>query len=265
MAQQQRFSERTVLVTGSNYGIGRGIAERFAAEGANVVITGRDAARAESVAESITETGGVATWKTADLRDPSAIEELVETAVATFGPIDVLVNNAAAQTQQQVDTTTIEEWDLTFDVNVKSYWLTALEVLAEMPTGGSIINLCSNHANETGPGVFPYNVSKTAIHGLTRALALEFGPHIRANTLVSGWVPTGPAGGEPFEPERQRELANLHPVGRMGRPEDIAGAATFLASDDAAFISGIDLVVDGGRDAVMYDRWLPSYAEKRDE
>ena len=265
MEQQERFSEQTVLVTGSNYGIGRGIAERFANEGANVVITGRDEERAASVATAIEDAGGVATWETADLRDPEAIAALVETAVDTFGPVDVLVNNAAAQTQQRIDTTTIDEWDLTIDVNVKSYWLMALEVLAEMPDGGSIINLCSNHANETGPGVFPYNVSKTAVHGLTRALALEFGPHIRANTIVSGWVPTGPSGGEPFDPDRQRELADLHPVGRMGRPEDIAGAVTFLASGDAAFITGIDLIVDGGRDAVMYDRWLPSYADEREK
>ncbi len=263
MSEDGRFTDHTVLVTGSNYGIGRGIAERFAAEGAAVVVTGRNVERTERVADSITEDGGTAMATTADLTDPDAIEQLVQTTLDQFGPIDVLVNNAAAQTQQHIDDTTIEEWDLTFDVNVRSYWLTALAAIEEMPVGGSIINLCSNHANETGPGVFPYNVSKTAVHGVTRALALEYGPHIRANTLISGWVPTGPDGYEPFEPEREHQLANLHPVGRMGRPSDLAGAAAFLASEDATFITGIELIVDGGRDAVMYDQWLPTYADER--
>lgn len=261
----QRFDGDAVLVTGSNYGIGRGIAERFGAEGARVVVTGRDEERAAATVDAIEDDGGTAMARTADLTDPAAIEALVETAVDAFGPLDVLVNNAAAQTQQTIDETTLEDWQFTWDVNVRAYWLTAKAALADMPAGGSVVNLCSNHANETGPGVFPYNVTKTAIHGLTRAIALEYGPRIRANTVLSGWVPTGPEGLDEFEPDRQQMIANLHPVGRMGRPGDLAGAVTFLASDDAAFITGVDLLVDGGRDAVMYDQWLPKYGERATE
>ena len=263
--QHERFEGKTVLVTGSNYGIGRGIAERFGAEGASVVVTGRDIDRARATVAAIEDAGGTAMARPADLADPAAIEALVETAVDAYGPLDVLVNNAAAQTQQTIAETTLEDWQFTWDVNVRAYWLTAKAALEEMPAGASVVNLCSNHATATGPGVFPYNVTKTAIHGLTRAIALEYGPNIRANTVLSGWVPTGPEGLDEFEPERQRRIANLHPVGRMGRPADLAGAVTFLASDDAAFITGVDLLVDGGRDAVMYDQWLPAYADQAAE
>ena len=262
MTDCNRFTDKRVLVTGSNYGIGRGTIERFAAEGASVVVTGRDAERAETVAEEIEENGGEAIAQTADLADPEAIEALIDAAVDAYGGLDVLVNNAAAQTQQTITDTTIDEWDLTFDVNVRAYWLTVKHALPHMPDGSSIVNVSSNHAFETGPEVFPYNVTKTAINGLTRAMALTFGPAIRVNTLSSGWVPTGPSGEEPFEEQRQHELANLHPVGRMGKPGDIAAGIAFLASDDAAFVNGTELVVDGGRNAVMYDRWLPKYAEQ---
>lgn len=265
MTEEARFRDAAVVVTGSNYGIGRGIAERFAAEGAKVVITGRDADRASATAEAIEADGGEAIAHTADLTDPDAIAGLIDVAVDAYGRLDVLVNNAAAQTQQTVTGTTIEEWDFTFDVNVRAYWLTVQNALPHMPDGSAIVNVASNHAHETGPEVFPYNVTKTAIHGLTRAMALTFGPAIRVNTLTSGWVPTGPDGAEAFEPERQRRLANLHPVGRMGRPADIAAGVAYLASEDAGFITGIELPVDGGRDAVMYDQWLPKYADRRDE
>jgi NAD(P)-dependent dehydrogenase (short-subunit alcohol dehydrogenase family) len=105
-------------------------------------------------------------------------------------------------------------------------------------------------------------VTKAAINGLTRAMAVEFGPAIRVNTLNSGWVPTG--GGEADEEtlERRREIGDIHPVGRMGHPEDIAGAVAFLASDDAAFVTGTHLLADGGRGAVMYDRWGPGYLQE---
>jgi len=257
-----RFQDCTVLVTGSNYGIGRATTERFAAEGANVVVTGRDEDRCREVVTAIEEEAGEATSVTADLSDPAAIEALIETAVDAYGEIDVLVNNAAAQTQQTITDTTLEDWEFTVDVNLRAYWLTVKHALAHVPEGGAIVNVSSNHAFETGPGAFPYNVTKVAIDGLTRSMAVELGPAIRVNTVNSGWVPTG-EDREAYEAgERFEDIDDLHPVGRMGRPEDIAGVITFLASDDAAFVTGANVLADGGRGVIMYDQWAPAYGNR---
>jgi|AntRauTorcE11898_2_1112593.scaffolds.fasta_scaffold28856_2 NAD(P)-dependent dehydrogenase (short-subunit alcohol dehydrogenase family) len=256
---ENRFDNRTVLITGSNYGIGAATARRFAREGANVVVTGRNEERGRAVVEEIERDDGEASFYAADLTDPDAIAGLIQATVDVYDRIDVLVNNAAAQTQQTIEETSLEDWQFTFDVNVRAYWLTVKHALPHMPDGSSIVNVSSNHAFETGPGTFPYNVTKAAINGLTKAMAVEFGPAIRVNTLNSGWVPTGGDEADDETLARRREIADIHPVGRMGHPEDIAGTVAFLASDDAAFVTGTHLLVDGGRGAVMYDRWNSDY------
>jgi dihydroanticapsin dehydrogenase len=254
-----RFEGDVALVTGSNYGIGKGIVKRFAAEGASVVVTGRDRDRGEGVVEGIDDDGGEAIFVRADLADPDAIERLVETAVEEYGEVTHLVNNAAAQTHGTIEDTDLDTWAFTFDVNLRAYWLTAKHAIPHIPDGGSVVNVSSNHAFETGPGSFPYNVSKGAINNLTQAMALEFAPEVRVNTLNSGWVPTGAGTADEEQIESRQEIGNLHPVGRMGHPADIAGAVTFLASDDAAFITGTRLLADGGRRAIMYDRGNPDW------
>lgn len=254
-----RFDGDVALVTGSNYGIGKATVKRFAREGASVVVTGRDEERGEAVVEEITERGGEATFVPADLADPEAIQTLIDAAVDAYGEITYLVNNAAAQTHKTVEDTTLEDWEFTFDVNLRAYWLTVKYALPHVPDGGAIVNVSSNHAFETGAGSFPYNVTKKAINGLTKAMALEFGPYVRVNTVNSGWVPTGEGEADEETVETRKEIGNLHPVGRMGHPEDIAGVVTFMASDDAAFVTGAHLLADGGRGAVMYDRGDPDY------
>jgi NAD(P)-dependent dehydrogenase (short-subunit alcohol dehydrogenase family) len=257
-----RFEDRVVLVTGSNYGIGEATVKRFACEGASVVVTGRNEERGRGVVSDIEKEGGEALFHAADFTDPDAIAGLIEATVDAYDRIDVLINNAAAQTQQTVKGTTLEDWARTFDVNVRAYWLTVKHALGHMPDGSSIVNVSSNHAFETGPGTFPYNVTKAAINGPTKAMAVEFGPAIRVNTLNSGWVPTGDEDANEETIDRRREIADIHPVGRMSHPEDIAGAVAFLASDDAAFVTGTHLLADGGRGAVMYDRWSPGYLQE---
>lgn len=258
-ATNSRFEETTVLVTGSNYGIGKATVKRFASEGASVVVTGRDEERGNAVVEAIESDGGDAVFLPADLSEPDAIEALVAETVDAYGHIDVLVNNAAVQTHKTVETTTLDEWTLTFDVNLRAYWLTVKYALPHIPDGGCIVNVSSNHAFETGAGSFPYNVTKKAINSLSMAMALEFGPSIRVNTVNSGWVPTDDESADDSVIEQRKEIANLHPVGRMGHPQDIAGVITFLASDDAAFVHGTHVLADGGRNAVMYDRGGQDY------
>jgi NAD(P)-dependent dehydrogenase (short-subunit alcohol dehydrogenase family) len=254
-----RFDGDVALVTGSNMGIGAATVERLAKEGASVVVTGRDEERGQQVADDITDQGHEATFLQADLADPAHVEALVDETVATYGGLDVLVNNAAAPASSTaIEETTLEEWATVVNVNLRAAWLTVKNAVPHFSEGSSVVNVSSNHALETEDGRFPYNVTKTAINGLTRSMAIELGPETRVNTVVPGWIPThGDTTGA-----RRRELANLHPVGRLGRPEDIAATIAFLASEDAAFVTGAALLADGGRRSVMYDQLIPDYAEE---
>lgn len=264
MTQQQpssRHTDSVVIVTGSTRGIGAEITRRFALEGANVVICGRSESDGEQVAASIREHGGEGAFIRVDLRDPDDIIALVTGTVERYGQLDVLVNNAAVQTETTAEELTLEEWDRVLETNFRSYWLTAKHAVDHMDQG-SIINISSNHASLTMPAHFPYNAVKSGINGMTRAMALDFGPAIRVNTINPGWIAVKRTIAELGEEER-RELEAKHPIGRIGEPEDVAGVATFLASNDAAFITGASLLVDGGRSSVMQDDTLPDYRDGR--
>lgn len=126
---------------------------------------------------------------------------------------------------------------------------------------GAIVNTSSNHAFLTMPEMFPYNAVKAGINGMTRAMALDLGPHVRVNTVNPGWIAIRRTVSE-MSDDRRQELASLHPVGRLGMPEDVAAAVAFLASDEAGFVTGTTLVVDGGRTAVMQDDSLPDYRQR---
>ncbi|SNR59935.1 SDR family NAD(P)-dependent oxidoreductase [Halorubrum vacuolatum] len=266
-----RFADRTVIVTGSTRGIGAAIAERFVAEGANVVVSGRDTGRGEAVVEQITDastadTAGAATFVRADMRKPDDIAALAEAAAESYGGVDVLVNNAAVQTETAVDGATLDDWEFVLETDFRGYWLAARAALSHMDRG-AIINVSSNHATATMPAHFPYNAVKAGVNGMTRAMALDLGPAVRVNTVTPGWI----------EVDRTREelaegqfaaVESIHPTGRIGVPADVAGAVAFLASPDAAFITGSSVLVDGGRGAVMQDDTLPDYralAEREDE
>lgn len=252
-----RLKGRTAIITGSTRGIGAEIARRFASEGAAVVITGRTKQAGTTVAESIVDAGGTAIFVEADMRNLDDIAALVEATVEEFGSIDILVNNAAVQTGTDVEETTIDDWNLVVETDLRSYWLCGKHVRDHMDEG-CIINVSSNHAFTTMPSHFPYNAIKAGINGMTRAMALDFGPDIRVNTINPGWVAVERTTADMSTEERE-ELASIHPVGRIGQPEDVAGVATFLASDEAAFVTGENILVDGGRSAVMQDDTLPDY------
>jgi NAD(P)-dependent dehydrogenase (short-subunit alcohol dehydrogenase family) len=254
-------SDSVTVVTGSTRGIGEGVAKRFAADGSSVVVTGRTVEDGERVVDEIESGGGTATFVEADVRDPADIEALVDAAVERFGRIDVLVNNAGAATDTTARDATLDDWAFVIETDFRSYWLCAKHAVEQMPAGGSIVNVSSNQAFQTIPGQFPYNAVKAGINGMTRAMAVELGPEIRVNTINPGWVVV-PRVEELLSPDEWRHLQSIHPVGRIGTPEDIAGVAAFLASEDAAFVTGATILADGGRAPVMQDDLVPDYGSE---
>ena len=261
-----RFAGQTAIVTGSTRGIGAGIAERLAAEGANVVVSGRSEDAGEAVVERIDEaTGGDAgdaVFVRADMRDPEDVAALAEAAVAAHGSLDVLVNNAGVQTETAADEASLDDWALVVETDFRAYWLAARAALEHMDRG-AIVNVSSNHAHATMPKHFPYNAVKAGINGMTRSLAVDFGPSVRVNTVVPGWVEIERTRDELPE-GRFEEVESIHPTGRIGTPSDVAGAVSFLASEDAAYVTGSALLVDGGRGAVLQDDVLPDYRARED-
>ncbi|WP_375401107.1 SDR family NAD(P)-dependent oxidoreductase [uncultured Amnibacterium sp.] len=247
-----RFQDRTAVVTGGGSGIGRASARRLAAEGASVVILDRDGDAAERTAESIALRSGRATGLQVDV----AIDHEVEAAVAQihdrYGRVDVLVNNAGYLRPGTAVTQTIEDWDRTFAVNVRAMFLLSRAVLPGMVDRGvgSIVNIASTAGLVGEADNIAYATSKGAVVNLTRQLAADFSrAGIRVNCVCPGWVPTG--FNDPFlrdmsEEEVQAMVEGQVPLGRQGTPEEIAAAVAFLASDEASFIVGQALGVDGG-------------------
>lgn len=259
--QPSRYESDAVVVTGSTRGIGAETARRFAAEGAAVVVTGRSTDDGEAVVDEIDDAGGTAVFVEADMRSPDDIAALFEATVVEFGGLDVLVNNAAVQTNTAADEASMADWEYVLETDFRSYWLCVKHASDRMDEG-AIVNVSSNHAFSTMPAHFPYNAVKAGINGMTRAMALDLGPAVRVNTVNPGWVAVERTVAD-IDDDDRADLEGIHPVGRIGRPEDVAGAVTFLASEDAAFVTGACLLVDGGRGAVMQDDTLPDYRERR--
>lgn len=247
-----RFQDRTAVVTGGGNGIGRASALRLAEEGATVVILDRDGEAAGRAADSIVERSGRATGLQVDV----AVDDEVEAAVAQiherYGRVDVLVNNAGYLRPGTAVTQTIDEWDRTFAVNVRAMFLMSRAVLPGMVDRGvgTIVNIASTAGLVGEADNIAYATSKGAVVNLTRQLAADFsGAGIRVNCVCPGWVPTG--FNDPFlrdmsEEEVQAMVESQVPIGRQGTAEEIAAAVAFLASDEASFIVGQALGVDGG-------------------
>lgn len=247
----ERLQGKKALVTGSTSNIGRAIAEAFAAEGAHVVVSGRNPERGAEVVEGIRARGGRADFAAADLDgSEQASRTLAERATTILGGrLDVLVNNAGIYPSTTTTTTDEKTFDQVYAVNVKApYFLTAAVAPAmARDGGGSIVNLGSWISRLGIPVSALYSSTKGALETLTRAWAAEFGPRgVRVNAISPGVV-YEPVPGRTFAGE---VMMNGTPAGRMGRPWDIAQAAVYLAGDEAAFVHGIVLDVDGGRTTV---------------
>lgn len=248
-----RLANKVALVTGAGSGFGAGIAARFAAEGARVVLADRDEAAGRAVAERI---GGQAIHVRADVTDTADTKNMIAAAIDRFGRLDILVNNAGFSHRNQPLTEVSEEdFDLTYAVNVKAIFLAAREAvpLFRRQGGGVILNTSSTAALRPRPGLVWYNGSKGAVNTITKAMALELAPdNIRVNAICPVIAATGMLEtfmGKPDTPENRAAFVATVPLGRMSTPEDIAAAALYLVSDEAEFLTGVCLPVDGGRTA----------------
>jgi NAD(P)-dependent dehydrogenase (short-subunit alcohol dehydrogenase family) len=246
-----RLQNKTAIVTGSTSNIGRAIALRFAAEGAHVVVSGRDRGRGDAVVDEIRAAGGLADFVSAELDGSLAASAALATAAeeALGGRIDILVNNAGIFPGGPLSTIDEESFDRIYAVNVKApYFLTAAIVPAMVARGdGVIINMGSWIARLGIAGTSLYAPTKGAIETLTRAWAAEFGPSgVRVNAISPGVVRAS----DDEATGRGESLMTGTPAGRSGRPEAIAAAAVYLASDEADFVHGTVIDVDGGRTGV---------------
>jgi NAD(P)-dependent dehydrogenase (short-subunit alcohol dehydrogenase family) len=253
----RRFDEKYVIVTGAGQGIGRAIAQRFANEGAEVMLVGRRSEPLERAAEEIEASGGRAWAHPGDVADSAQVGEIVAAATARWPRIDVLVNNAGIA--EEVAFLEIEEdsWDRVVGVNLRGAFLMAQAVAREQVKagGGSIVHIASIDASGGDGPYASYNASKAGLLGLNRTMALELGPQgIRVNCVSPGFTHSAMTE-DVVTPELMDYMVNRFervPMRRLVKPEEIASAVAFLASDDASGITGVDLTVDCGLTANWY-------------
>ncbi len=250
-----RLKDKSIIVTGAGSGIGEGIARRLAQEGARVIVNDLQVSGGERVAAEIRASGGQAAFVQADVTQSADMKRLIGSAVTHFGRLDVVVNNAGWTHRNQSALTVSEvEFDRCYAVNVKSIYLSTLHAVPifRAQGGGSFINIASTAGVRPRPGLTWYNGSKGAAIITSKSLAAEFGPdNIRVNCINPVMNPTTGmgelfAGGELTEERLARFRATI-PLGRFSTALDVANAALYLASDEAAFISGVCIEVDGAR------------------
>ena len=259
-----RLAGRVAIVTGGGQGIGAAISARFAAEGARVVIAQRTERIAEAHASAIRAAGGEAIAVPTDVSRLADIGRLVQRTLAVYGPPTTLVNNAGIAVFGDPLTLTPEQWQRCFSVDLDAAWWASQAVLPHLLAAGSgcIINIASVHSFAIIPGCFPYPVAKHGLIGLTRALAAEYSARgVRVNAICPGYIETSNVR-EYFDtfpdPAAERvRVGGLHAMGRIGEPEEVAGPAAFLASDDASFITGEALMVDGGMSVILNGHGIP--------
>ena len=251
-----RYADKVVLITGAGRGIGRAAAVRLGSEGATVAVLDHDGAAAEETVSALEQGGARALALSADITDQGALDAALAKVQEAFGRIDVLVNNAARALKGNLAQTTPEDWlsEMAGTLN-GAYFVTRLVLPGMVEHGkGAIVNVGSvNGLVALGnPG---YSAAKAGLLNFTKALATEYGPKgIRANMVSPGTIQTSSPSWQKRlarDPQVFDKLARWYPVGRVGRPDDIAAAIAFLAADEAAFVNGANLVVDGGLTAGM--------------
>ena len=252
-----RLKDRTAIVTGGAKGIGWGIAKIFVEEGAKVVVVDWDDENGEKTANELCKAGGDAIFVKCDVSNEDQVNAMIQKTLQTYGEIDVLVNNAGVGVYKSFMDATNLDWDRALNVNLKGQIFCSRGVVPHMQAKGkgAIVNISSVHAFQTVNGVAPYATSKGGVYALTHAMAIDLAPIIRVNAIAPGWVYT-PLIQSIFDsyadPAAQRkEVERRALMKRIGIPEEIGFAAAFLASDEASFITGTQLFVDGGLTAQL--------------
>lgn len=251
-----RLANKVALITGGGSGIGRASALLFAKEGSKVVVSDMRQPSVTDTVDQIRAAGGEAVGVSGDVSRGSDAERMVDTAVASYGKLDVLLNSAGISARNALgpDASAEAVWDRVMDVNLKGTYLVSRHAVEQMRLagGGSIVNLASimalvGYAGGLGSGLDPYPPSKGGVLQFTRNLAIEMAKdNIRVNCICPGYVDTDLIQRITSDEQLMEALVAKHPMGRLGRPEEIAYAALYLASDESAFVTGAPLVVDGG-------------------
>lgn len=253
---------QVAIVTGVSSGIGQGVAKMLARAGCLISGCGTSPASssgAQKFMELVNEEGSQALYSSVDVTSTDDLERLVQETVKRFGGVDILVSNAGVNVFEGASGCDSSRWDFNMELNLKSHWMISklCKPWLEKSDNGVIVIMTSNHSDNTIPGCFPYNVSKTAIKGLVQSLAIEWGPQVRTVGVAPGFIDT-PGNEKWFQSfpdagaERER-TENMHPVKKIGTVEEVGGLCAFLASDMAAFMSGVTYLMDGGRSALMQD------------
>ena len=257
---QKRLEDRVAVITGGASGIGRAIAQRFAAEGARVVICDlRETPRegGQPTQDLIAKAGGSCLYRQADISQWQEVEALVAETVERFGRLDVMVNNAAISTGQRLTETGEADWNRVMATNLKGVFFgckcAVQQMLGQAPREaggdqlrGRIVNISSQHGMICAPNDLAYGVSKAGVAYITRQIAVDYAKQgILCNAVAPGKILTGKSGSA-IAPETLAYAEARTPLPRLGRPEDVARAAAFLASDEASYITGENLMVDGG-------------------
>lgn len=247
-----KMKDKIVVVTGAGSGIGKSCAVEFARAGAKVIAADINFIGAEETVNEIAASGGSAFAFRTDVSDPSSVMELVDYTVTTFGRIDALINNAAIQVNKTVEDITLEEWNRQMAVNVGGIFLCSKYFLPYLKKSkGNIVNMSSVNGFFVEPMCAGYCTTKAAIIGLTKAMAIDHGHEgIRVNCICPGYIDAGLAEGyfqaQPDPLKAREEAGKLHALWRIGKPEEVGRVAVFLASDEASFMTGASVVVDGG-------------------
>ncbi len=244
---------KTAIVTGASSGIGQATAEKFAEAGVKVVLVARSSKKLTAVAQTIIQNGGQALLIPADLTKPAEIEKVVANSVAEFGRLDILINAAGIIGSGTVETTTLTDWDQMFNINLRApFYLMQQAMPYLVATQGNVVNVSSVTGPRAFPGILAYCASKAGLDHLTRSAALEMAPKgVRINAVNPGVVITNlhrESGMDPAAYETFLEHSkSTHPLGRVGRAEEVANLIYFLASPQAGWITGVTYLIDGGR------------------
>jgi NAD(P)-dependent dehydrogenase (short-subunit alcohol dehydrogenase family) len=253
-----RLAGKVAVVTGGARGIGEATVERALAEGARVGLLDIDEVAGFTAVSRLDPKGKDLLFVRCDITIEADVEAAMARVMEHFGRLDVLVNNAGVNAYFDAREMTEDQWERVFAVDLKGAWLCIKHALPAMldAGSGSIVNIASIHARQTIAGMFPYASAKSGIVGMTRSLALDYGPRgIRVNAVCPGWTRTHLVQ-EWFETqadpaEAERKIGGVHPLRRIASPDEIARFIVFIASDEASFVTGADLYVDGGLSAVF--------------